>query len=194
MAQFLKYLILFVLIAIVIDLSIYIIRSDIIQLPNYNSDNAIGSIKNNTDSEIMKNILAESTQNNQEHGSSDEGGLDISIGSNMQNTTQSSQQPSSSSQSSSSQTTDICIIHYNMTEHTIIFYYQNEPHSNAMIPIVQNLSSSYNFYQTQDLWNNNFNTCFGLSGITPTFVCAGTKEKISGEISMSALQAFVSRC
>jgi len=70
-----------------------------------------------------------------------------------------------------------CLSKYNLTKSTIIFYYQNEPHSNAMIPIVQELESSYDFYWTNELWNYEFNSCFGLSGTTPTFVCAGTNQE-----------------
>ncbi len=87
-----------------------------------------------------------------------------------------------------------CLANYNLTEHTIIFYYQNEPHSNNMKPIIQELESIYDFYWNSELWNSAFNSCFGLTGATPTFVCAGTKEKTSGELSKAELADFASKC
>jgi hypothetical protein len=87
-----------------------------------------------------------------------------------------------------------CLSIYNLTPHTVIFYYQNEPHSNAMLPLVQKLQANYSFYLTQEIWNKKFNSCFGLTGTTPTFVCAGTLEKLTGEQSKEALKAFVEHC
>ena len=86
-----------------------------------------------------------------------------------------------------------CLNKYNLTKSTIIFYYQKF-YSDAMIPVVQELESSYDFYWTDELWNYKFNSCFGLSGITPTFVCAGTNQKIMGEISKSELENFAKNC
>ena len=87
-----------------------------------------------------------------------------------------------------------CLDDYNMNEHTIIFYHTEESHSLVMKNIVNELEPEYDFYWTTNLWNIQFNSCFGLSGITPTFVCAGTKEKISGEMSKSELDEFAGRC
>jgi len=90
---------------------------------------------------------------------------------------------------------DRCFASYNLTAKTIIFYYQDELHSNNMKPIVMELESAYKFYWTSDVWNEGFNSCFGHStGAVPTFVCAGTKQKIIGEISKSQLEAFALSC
>ena len=87
-----------------------------------------------------------------------------------------------------------CLEKYDLSPHTIIFYYTNEPHSNAMKTIVQELQASYTFYWRSTLWDSYFNSCFGTSGATPAFVCAGTNEKIVGEVSKSLLESFAERC
>lgn len=94
-----------------------------------------------------------------------------------------------------SATTNTCLTNYNIGEHTIIFYHLNEPHSNAMKPIVQELETIYNFYWQNDVWDGDFNSCFGHStGAIPAFVCAGTKEKIVGQVSKAQLIDFAGNC
>jgi hypothetical protein len=87
-----------------------------------------------------------------------------------------------------------CLDKYGLDAHTIIFYYSNEPHSNAMKPIVSELESVYSFYWTNSLWDEEFNSCFGTTGVTPAFVCSGTAENLLGEIPKSMLESFAARC
>ena len=89
---------------------------------------------------------------------------------------------------------DECLKKYNLNSETIIFYYANELHSNAMKPLVQTLQSNFMFYWTDTLWDDEFNSCFGTSGVTPTFVCAGTREKLIGEVPKQTLEAFSQEC
>ena len=63
-----------------------------------------------------------------------------------------------------------CLEKFNLTKDTIIFYYSEESHSKAMKPIVKELEKEYRFYWTNNLWNAEFNKCFGLSGSTPSSV------------------------
>ena len=89
---------------------------------------------------------------------------------------------------------DDCLGEYELSPRTIIFYYTDEPHSNAMKTIAQELQAEYTFYWTASLWDSKFNSCFGTSGATPAFVCAGTKEKIVGQVSKSLLEDFAEGC
>ena len=87
-----------------------------------------------------------------------------------------------------------CLEKYGFDSHTIIFYYSDEPHSNAMKPIARQLESTYAFYWTNALWDEEFNSCFGTTGVTPAFVCSGTGEISLGEIPKSMLESFAARC
>lgn len=87
-----------------------------------------------------------------------------------------------------------CLAKYGLDSHTIIFYYSDEPHSNAMKPIVRQLEADYGFYWTAALWDADFNSCFGTTGATPEFVCSGTGEILLGEAPMSMLESFAARC
>ena len=91
-------------------------------------------------------------------------------------------------------TSSECLQNYSLSKDAIIFYYSNEVHSNTMKLIVQELQSELTFYWTNSLWNDGFNSCFGTAGATPTFVCAGTGEKLVGEIPKSILENFAGRC
>jgi uncharacterized protein YxeA len=88
-----------------------------------------------------------------------------------------------------------CLDDYNLTKNTIIFYYQNELHSNNMKPIVQQLQPAYKFFLKDSLFDNAFNSCFGYEpGVTPTFVCASTNAQITGEKSKTELENFAKSC
>jgi len=87
-----------------------------------------------------------------------------------------------------------CLEKYGFDAHTIIFYYSNEPHSNAMKTIVSQLELTYAFYWTAALWDEEFNSCFGTTGVTPAFVCSGTGETLLGEVPKSMLESFAARC
>ncbi len=90
---------------------------------------------------------------------------------------------------------DKCLLTYSLDKSNVIFYYQDgEVHSMNMKPIVDSLKDNYSFYYVDELWNFSFNSCFGLSGAVPTFVCAGSREKIVGEVSEEELINFVSKC
>jgi len=90
---------------------------------------------------------------------------------------------------------DNCLSKYNLTKNTIIFYYLDEPHSNVMKPIVQELSLTYNFFWKEQTWDHYFNNCFNHDiGTVPTFVCAGTNQKLRGEVSKETLADFASNC
>lgn len=188
----LKYIILFVLTVFVLSLGIYLVTNLPEKQTQSSGQNAsITTIKNSGSSSIIQSIIAEFTKKSEHTSSNSDGsGVDIVVTGGGS----SGQTGSQSSNASTPTYISPCVLRYNLTMHTIIFYYADEPHSNVMVPIVENLSSEYTFYKTQSLWDESFNSCFGLSGITPTFVCAGTREKISGETSQSALQAFASRC
>jgi len=196
MAQFLKYFILFVMAALVINIAVYLVANLPKQQIQSSDQNAsITSIKNSGSSSIIQDIIAEFSKKSGHTNSNSEGSINIAVTSGSGGSTQGSQsQANTSTTQNPTAPADLCLARYNLTQHTIIFYYANESHSNVMLPIVDSLSSNYTFYKTQELWNEGFNSCFGLSSITPTFVCAGTKEKISGEMSQSALQTFASRC
>lgn len=103
------------------------------------------------------------------------------------------QEPENSS-SGGETTSSECLQDYGLSENTIIFYYANEPHSDAMKTIVIELSSTYEFYWQDMLWDSDFNECFGTSGATPAFVCAGTGEKLIGEVPKSMLENFAEEC
>ncbi|MEM2956347.1 MAG: hypothetical protein QW041_02120 [Candidatus Pacearchaeota archaeon] len=88
-----------------------------------------------------------------------------------------------------------CLNKFNLSRNTIIFYHLDELHSNNMKPIVRELEKNYSFYWNNNLSNNEFNNCFGYSsGSIPTFICAGTKQQIVGEISKSVLESFAIAC
>ncbi len=88
-----------------------------------------------------------------------------------------------------------CLADFNLTSDTIIFFYLDEPHSNSMKPIVQELSSTYDFFWKEQTWDHYFNNCFDHDlGTVPAFVCAGTNEKLRGEVSKETLAAFADSC
>jgi len=88
-----------------------------------------------------------------------------------------------------------CPDNYGLAANSILLYYTDEPHSKAMLPIVAELEGSgYFFYKTNDLWNQKAGRCFDLVGSTPTFVCAGSKQKLVGEVSKETLQEFARNC
>jgi len=87
-----------------------------------------------------------------------------------------------------------CLSKFNLNDSTIIFYFSNDPHSQTMIPIVDELKGNYSFYSTNELWDYEFNQRFGLSGTVPMLVCAGSKDKIEGEVTKTELEDFCKRC
>ena len=63
-----------------------------------------------------------------------------------------------------------------------------------MKPIARQLELVYSFYWTGALWDAEFNSCFGTTGVTPAFVCSGTGETLLGEAPKSMLESFAARC
>jgi hypothetical protein len=90
--------------------------------------------------------------------------------------------------------TSDCYSRFGMSSNTIVFYYEsNETHSINMKSVVDSMDPG-RFYPMTQLWNASFNQCFDLRGIVPSFVCAGTKSKVSGEMNRSALETFMNSC
>jgi hypothetical protein len=108
----------------------------------------------------------------------------------------SSDSETSSNPASQAQTVqiDACLVDYNLSRNTVIFYNMDELHSNNMKPVVRALSG-YNFYWKNTTYDSKFNSCWGYyQATTPTFICAGTKAMLVGEVSKSALEAFAKLC
>lgn len=108
---------------------------------------------------------------------------------------QSSTQPSNNNSNSSLiQPTEACMAKYNLTRSTIVFYYFDEPHSNNMKIIVNQLTN-YTFYIKNSLTDTEFNSCLGYSSFTiPTFICSGTKQTLVGEVPKATLEGFAASC
>ena len=99
-----------------------------------------------------------------------------------------------STATSGSESAPDCYSRFGMSSKTVIFYYEsNETHSMNMKSIVDSISSN-RIYPMNQLWNASFNQCFSLSGTVPTFVCAGSKSRVSGEMSQTVLEAFMASC
>lgn len=101
---------------------------------------------------------------------------------------------SSSSKVSSSSSASDCLYRYGLEQSSIIFYYTDDAHSNNMKPIVDDLVQEYDFFWKADLWDKEFNDCFGFVGTVPSFLCAGSKEMLIGEVSRSRLVDFAQDC
>ena len=195
--QFLKYAILFVSIILVLDLAVYFILD--VRPASGPENNAVINIFT-TASDLVGdavNTLGQTASSIQEiisrgrnAGNSDK---------TAQSTTQASQTTQITAQTNITQTNpqqtgDLCLEKFNLTSGMIIFYHSNDIHSNAMIPIVSDLDGIYKFHDTSNLWGYEFNNCFNLSGTVPAFVCAGSKEKLEGEVSKTVLEDFCKRC
>jgi hypothetical protein len=112
------------------------------------------------------------------------------------NTTAKNTSTHTKTQNNTNTTSTDCLTKYNLTNETLIFYYsQSDMYSEDMQLIVSELSENYTFYKTGQLWDDEFNACFSIeAGHTPTFVCAGTQERIVGEVSRDELKAFADKC
>jgi hypothetical protein len=115
--------------------------------------------------------------------------------SSSSSSTQSSTSQNNNSNSSSTQPViEACLAKYNLTRSTIVFYYFDEPHSNNMRTIVNQLTN-YTFYIKSTLTDSQFNLCLGYSSFTvPTFICSGTKQTLVGETSKATLEGFAAAC
>ena len=92
---------------------------------------------------------------------------------------------------------DNCHEQCGINENWVIFYYSKDDSASiAMIPIAEEIESEgYTIYEIDNIWYQKLDDCFDLtSGEVPLFVCAGTKERISGQMSKSELEAFVIEC
>lgn len=87
-----------------------------------------------------------------------------------------------------------CLDKYNMSINTIIFYYSTDKYSKNMKEIADEIKEDYNFYYQNNLWDSDFNSCFGLTGEIPVFICAKNKDTIKGEVSKSELINFIDSC
>ncbi len=83
---------------------------------------------------------------------------------------------------------------FNLSEDAIIFYHSSDIHSYNMKPIVEKLEKDYPVFWQSDLWDEDFNNCFGFSGNVPAFVCSSSSKMITGEISFEELENFASNC
>lgn len=199
--EFLKFAIIFVSIAFVLTLAAYIISvSDFTSIEKGIKVMAFEGSKSttSTSSEKIQNSLSQSsssgsgsTSSSSETSETEE----ISQNTSTNNTNTNTSTTTSQTTNDGNDSTSSCLERYGLTENTIIFYYQNEPHSNAMLPLVEKLESEYAFYWTDDLWDYEFNACSGHStGTIPAFVCAGTQAKVIGELSEAELRAFAESC
>jgi len=128
-------------------------------------------------------------------GSTSSSGSSSNSGSDSTAETDDAQEPETDDPEDEEQATPAeCLEKYGFDAHTVIFYYSDEPHSNAMKTIVRELETVYGFYWTSALWNEEFNSCFGTTGVTPAFVCSGTGEILLGEVPKSMLESFAERC
>ena len=190
--QFLKYAILFVSIILVLDLALYLVLN--VRPASTPENNAVTNIFT-TAGDFLGNAVETVQQNiadvQEKISERDRGTREKTPSQASNQTTQPTTQNNTQIQE---EQTDACLDKFNLTSSTIIFYYSNDPHSNVMIPIVSDLDEIYKFHSTSNLWNYEFNQCFGLSGTMPAFVCAGSKEKIDGEVSKSVLEEFCKRC
>ena len=195
--RFLKYAILFVSILLVINLAAYFLLD--IKPTSSPENNAIRDVFVTTGSFVKDAISAVSDAVEQSHRSesedetSEDDEEETAEADAAENQTQATQN-NTQSQEEETEETDACLAQFNLTGDAIIFYHSNDIHSNAMIPIVDELSGNYSFYPATELWNYEFNLCFNLSGTIPAFVCAGTREKIEGEVSKNVLEEFCERC
>jgi hypothetical protein len=60
---------------------------------------------------------------------------------------------------------------------------------------IVNQLTNYTFYIKTSLIDSGFNYCLGYSSLTiPTFICAGTKQSLVGEVSKATLEGFAAVC
>ena len=189
--QFFKYAILFVSIVLILDLGAYFLLN--VQPASSPENNAITSIIT-TAGDAVKNIFTQKQAAESDEKSSGNAVEQTKKSASVNAESNQSSQTSTQTMAQAQSQTSSCLEKFNLTEHEIIFYHSNDVHSNAMIPIVSDLSAVYKFYNTFNLWDYEFNNCFNLSGTVPAFVCAGSKEKLEGEVSKSVLGGFCGKC
>ena len=95
---------------------------------------------------------------------------------------------------------DDCIAKYGVSKDTVIFYHADWcPHCQKMKPIVEELSSEYNFLAVETSSGDNIEVmeCFydkmESQGV-PQFICAGTGEIVVGEMPKEKLVSFAKKC
>jgi len=190
--QFLKYAILFVSIILVLDLTAYFLLD--VKPVSSPENNAIRNVFVTTNNFVNSAVLAVSNAVEQSLQSASEDNEETAEADATENQTEEIEQEERQEQEAEEKEQDECLEKFNLTNDTIIFYYSNDVHSGAMIPAVDELKNIYKFHMTTELWNYEFNQCFDLSGTVPTFVCAGSKEKIEGEVSQAELEDFCGKC
>jgi len=202
--QFLKYAILFVSIILILDLALYFVLNvrpasgsennavrDIFVITGGIIGNAVNAVKQNIES-VQETISAENKEKSEKTPSQNSTQTTQTIA--QTNATANTTQIIQNNTQTQEEIQDSCLEKFNLTSDMIIFYHSNDIHSNAMIPIVSDLDGIYKFHDISNLWDYEFNHCFGLSGTVPSFVCAGSKEKLEGEVSKTVLEDFCKRC
>ncbi len=76
---------------------------------------------------------------------------------------------------------------YSLTDQNIIFFYMNEPHSNAMLPFMKTMSSTYLLENGKDIWFENY---LGLQGTIPAVICFSNNAILIGERTQSEVEDF----
>ncbi len=76
---------------------------------------------------------------------------------------------------------------YSLTDQSIIFFYMNEPHSNAMLPFMKTMSNVYLLENGKDIWFENY---LGLQGTIPAVVCFSNNAVLIGERTQSEVEDF----
>lgn len=76
---------------------------------------------------------------------------------------------------------------YSLTDQSIVFFYMNEPHSNAMLPFMRTMSSTYLLENGKDIW---FESYLGLRGTIPAVVCFNNKAILVGEHTRAEVEDF----
>jgi hypothetical protein len=187
------FLIILVLIMLIINSTVLFSKNTAKENGNQTIFNQISKFFKFNSSAVNKSVTSkESPESSSSSGSSSAGSTSSNQNSIINQTTNST--ANSSNSSSVQPVIEACLAKYNLTRSTIVFYYFDEPHSNNMKIIVNQLTN-YTFYIKSTLTDSQFNLCLGYSSFTvPTFICAGTKQSLVGEVPKASLEAFAASC